>query len=452
MSLLPRSSGLAVLAVLSCAAACGDDGTTAGPSGASGNAGVGGQATGGSTGAGASAGKTGSAGSAQGGTTSGGSAGKGAAGSATSAGAGGTASAGTGGTTSAGAGGSAGGTAGSAGSGLPNGGAAGAAAGGKAGQAGTGAAAGAAGSGNAGAGGTKGPGGAAGASGSGAAGASGSGAAGSGGQSGQGGGNNGCAQACGTSEVCVAGTCKLSCFDTPAGCTGKCPAAKPLMGMSFQGGTIPKNVTQEQAQGSTDELSVVPAPWDAKQKAVKFVIRPGDSWNGTGYPRTELTLQGQKNMVLWHKTYRYATSFYWPADTVFPTGKVPKENTMLAPFQMHGDDGLSPLFSNLLVNGNQQLSFQRAQDNTSYKVLPLGAIPTGKLVEVDVVFRPSDGDDGYLIIQNHGQTVAELTGANDRTNVGQKAGYWKQGLYDFWSTSKVPMTLYMGDLNIYSCD
>lgn len=190
-------------------------------------------------------------------------------------------------------------------------------------------------------------------------------------------------------------------------------------------------------------LSPVSAPWNPSQKAIRAVIHVGDDWNGTGYPRSELSLDTSIDLVAGNR-YFISFGFWWPASAAgylnSPTSR------MVVLFQFHHRDNIgSPPVAFVAINGG--LEIQMSVGWLRYPVYSAGEIPIERLVAVDIEFIPSSGRDGLFRLWLDGSLVVDHSGPCATVSEGV-AGYLKQGLYDFASTVPDYLTVYLDDLLI----
>jgi len=206
---------------------------------------------------------------------------------------------------------------------------------------------------------------------------------------------------------------------------------------SFQSGKIPAPPLGLDMVAN-DSLTVVPAPWNVNQKALRVLVRKGEDWNGQGYPRSEIH-PGSTTPVVgrfqFGQRYTIKTAFWFDQGTVFPTknakyGGSPGE---VAIFQLHGDDGSSPVLAGQVQNGVLQVGFLPDYGST-WQTFNYGACPVGQRMPVEVVYQPSTGKDGYLKVTIGSKKVVEISGPNHTglRKGNATGGYWKQGIYDYW--------------------
>ena len=146
--------------------------------------------------------------------------------------------------------------------------------------------------------------------------------------------------------------------------------ARILLSTNFDAGSdVPKALYQQESK--SDGVSLSSAPWDASQKALKLSINRGESWQGAGYPRSEVMASGD---VKYNKKYVFESAFYFP-DGSF----VRNPSEMLALFQIHHDGGGTIPLAIYMKGGGLQLAVRKnTGSGTWYKLL--SSIPTGRRV------------------------------------------------------------------------
>ena len=238
---------------------------------------------------------------------------------------------------------------------------------------------------------------------------------------------------------------------TVAPCTGQV-----VFDLSFQSGSIPAAVTRDepmQSSAADPRLSVVAAPWDPARRALQMIARVGDDWHGAGYPRTEVTPQLDPRMMFGHR-YCFEGAFQFDTGSTFPQPTPTRPGTMVAPLQIHGRDGISPVFAFEVHETTWRMVVQPG-DPTTREEQALGEAPVGRRVRFQIEYVPSYGNDGYVGVAIDGVRVLDRHGVNHSGPRGSMpdggnpdGGFVKLGLYDYWSTIPDHMTLFLDDVTI----
>ena len=203
-----------------------------------------------------------------------------------------------------------------------------------------------------------------------------------------------------------------------------------------------------QSTTADPRLAVVAAPWSASHYALRAIVRAGDD-SGSGYPRSEITPAITPHMAF-GEHYCFRGGYWFPGDSTFPRPTSTRAGLMVAPLQLHARDGISPILALQLLENGAQLAYQPG-DNATSVVTTLGAIPVNRYVSFQLDYVGSTSTDGYVRLVLDGTVAFEHSGAN---HVGPRttnpdAGFFKMGLYDFWSTVPTELTVYVDDLHVF---
>jgi Polysaccharide lyase len=225
--------------------------------------------------------------------------------------------------------------------------------------------------------------------------------------------------------------------DTPDA-TLTASGARILLSTNFDAsGDVPKALYQQESK--SDGVSLSSAPWDASQKALKLSINRGESWQGAGYPRSEVMVSGG---VQYNKKYVFESAFYFP-DGSF----VRNPSEMLALFQIHHDGGGTIPLAIYMKGGGLQLAVRKnTGSGTWYKLL--SSIPTGKRVPYKLEYLGASDSSGYVKVWIDNKLVAEHRGQTAYSGYS-RVGYPKLGLYDYFKTVPGNLTMYLDDFRWY---
>jgi hypothetical protein len=183
-------------------------------------------------------------------------------------------------------------------------------------------------------------------------------------------------------------------------------------------------------------ISVATAPWNSAQKAIKFVINKGESWNGSGTPRSEI-LQPAFRFSL-DKQYHLYSGFY------FPVGSNAGSQNLRTVFSFHSDHGV-PLIAFTPNNGRINIVTNNISGERWTNV---GSMIYGRYVPLEMIFRPSK-TAGYIAVIINGTKVYEQNGGSTVSSSDTNGGYVKHGLYDYLNQVPGSLTLFMGKTQIY---
>jgi hypothetical protein len=215
---------------------------------------------------------------------------------------------------------------------------------------------------------------------------------------------------------------------------------------SFQDGTIPSSLFAERL--TSDELTVVPAPWDQAHKALKMIIRPGEK-NGNIGTSTQIS-RAVPHLML-HVTYRFETAFYFPSTTQF--GAAEGGKTLQVLLQIVADPVVGNTMRFYVRNGELIVEVNNSTgglQNVGGKQYSFGPVPKGRRVPLEFVFDGSaDTAEGITRVTVDGQVLVDYKGPSVFDG-GVSGGYWQVGLNDYASniiTSEVQM--YLDDFFIY---
>lgn len=216
---------------------------------------------------------------------------------------------------------------------------------------------------------------------------------------------------------------------------------------SFQGATIPNTMSLDMV--APDSLTLVPAPWDATRQALRVIIRAGESWHDAGYPRSEVhpTMEYAEHFQ-WNRRYRLVGAFGFDEGTVFPTTGDHGVGTLIAGFQIHGEDGVSPVLALQLHNGNLQIDYRPVDASVADDVVDCGPAPTGVRIPYEIVYEAANDSTGYARVVIGDRVVMERSGPSNRA-ANTTGGYMKFGLYDYWHTANPSLVMYLDDIEYY---
>ncbi|MBK8170021.1 MAG: hypothetical protein IPK60_06720 [Sandaracinaceae bacterium] len=219
---------------------------------------------------------------------------------------------------------------------------------------------------------------------------------------------------------------------------------------SFQGADIPNSLNRDEV--ADDSLMLVPAPWDSSRQALRVLVRVGERWRRDaedgGYPRSEVNVTDtMARRLQWNVLHRIVGAFSFDADQVFPTDGDHGVGTLIAGFQLHGDDSTSPVIALVLSNGRLQIDYRPTSGSLADDVTDCGEAPRGVRVPYEMVYRPATDSTGYLSIRVNG-TLVERRGVSNRA-ANPTPGYMKFGLYDFWHTVNPSLAMYLDDIMYY---
>jgi hypothetical protein len=214
--------------------------------------------------------------------------------------------------------------------------------------------------------------------------------------------------------------------------------AKVLLSTNLDASSdVPKALYQQES--NSDGISLSSAPWNAGQKALKLSINRGESWQGAGYPRSEVMVSGG---VQYNKKYVFESAFF------FPNGSfVRNPSEMLALFQIHHDGGGTIPLAIYMKSGGLQLAVRKnTGSGTWYKLL--AEIPTGRRVAYKLEYLGASDPSGYVKVWVDGKLVAEHRGQTAYSGYS-RVGYPKLGLYDYFKTVPGNLTVYLDDFRWY---
>lgn len=217
--------------------------------------------------------------------------------------------------------------------------------------------------------------------------------------------------------------------------------------ISFQDEALQPEVLLDEV--ADDSVELVPAPWDAARGALRLRIRQGDDWHGQGYPRSELhSVDPSVVKLAWDTRYRITGAFWFAPDAVFPTDGDHGVGQLIAGFQLHGDDGVSPVLAFHLQDGELRLDYRPTDGAVVQDDVPYGPMPRGVRLPYEVVYQGATDATGYLRVTIGDQVVLERSGPSNRAG-DPTAGYAKFGLYDYWHTVADVLDVYLDDIAFY---
>jgi Polysaccharide lyase len=194
-----------------------------------------------------------------------------------------------------------------------------------------------------------------------------------------------------------------------------------------------------QHKSSPTGIGIVQAPWDASSHALKLAINRGESWNGLGYPRSEVMVDTSKNLsVENNKRYLFETGFYFPEGSF-----VVNPNEMAALFQIHHDGGGSVPFALYLKDGSLKVAV-RTNPSSPRWYTAMNTVTTGKYMKLKIDFYGSAGNDGSAKVWIDDKLVVDFQGQTAYAGYS-RVGYMKTGLYDYFNTVPGNLTVYMSD-------
>lgn len=221
-----------------------------------------------------------------------------------------------------------------------------------------------------------------------------------------------------------------------------CQGGAKIYEGSYQSGAIPDDFYQQEV--ADDGLEAVGAPWDPNRFAMRALIREGESWNGNGYPRSEVVAVKDGDAVLleWGKKYCLTSGFWFDATATFPQGDI------IAGFQLHGDDGVTSPPLGFYVNEGELVIDVGSNNNETHVRHPVGPVPLGEYVPFEIYLEPSPDADGRIRVTLGDEIVLEDSGPNNYSD-NPTAGYLKQGLYDWGNRVDDSLAVYLDDLVVY---
>ena len=191
-----------------------------------------------------------------------------------------------------------------------------------------------------------------------------------------------------------------------------------------------------QQEAVSSGVTVASAPWDGNKHALKATINRGESWQGQGYPRSEVMTNDIN--VAYNKRYVYETGFYFPQGSY-----VANPSEMLALFQIHHDGGGTIPIAMYLKDGGLKLAVRRDTSSaTWYNVL--SSVPTGRLVNLRIEYYGATDNSGYIRVYIDGNQVVNHQGVTAYGGYG-RVGYVKTGLYDYYNSVPGSLTVYLDD-------
>lgn len=221
-----------------------------------------------------------------------------------------------------------------------------------------------------------------------------------------------------------------------------------LYTMTFQEATIPAALTRDEV--ADDSLELVEAPWDATRQALRVLVRHGESWNGAGYPRSEVSPQSSTmvNRLAWNRLYRIVGAFSYAADAMLPDDGDHGIGLLITGFQLHGDDGVSPVLAFELRNGNMQLDYRPTDASVVDAMHDCGPAPLGERISYEILYRGAIDATGYLRVVVNGAVCYEESGPSNRA-ANPSPGYMKYGIYDPFHTVATSLVMYLDDVSYY---
>jgi Polysaccharide lyase len=194
-----------------------------------------------------------------------------------------------------------------------------------------------------------------------------------------------------------------------------------------------------QHKSSPTAIGVASAPWNASSHALKLTINRGESWNGLGYPRSEVMVDSGKNLsVEYNKHYVFETGFYFPEGSF-----VSNPSEMAALFQIHHDGNGSVPIALYLKDGSLKVAV-RSDPSSPRWYTALNTVPTGQYMKLKIDYVGSAGSDGRAKVWIDDKLVVDYQGQT-AYNGYSRVGYLKSGLYDYFKTVPGNLTVYMSD-------